>query len=427
MIFDSIGIPTTCHPTPTITTATTQRHSTSTVTGFVKEPYDASLVIAAIVSGALQALNAVPMSLSDLRIESGTVLVFAENSSMGQMVRWRDGKRWSASRLQGPFLLYREVEASSNSSPSTTTSPSSTHPEQEARFQNTVVRGKTKFVPNGLAKRTLTLTGSDGNRYRVISYFYPADVAHLYGDPPGGGVAGGKRLETPSRMRQFERFLGDEGVVVPVFTMPDLSFAAVRRGLVSESLKGVAAGGGGGGVGGAGVKVRMGGIVSPPSLMVESPAASLTEDGSGGEVARGGSGASGFGSVIRAPRNTASSSSHARISAPHSHSHAHSNEHSNHHVPTNHHHNTNSRYDHSPYPSPLRQHCVVLPPLHIHQRQFDVRDTVAAVAPLRKEDVDACACACGGLTGAKDVEGMFKRDPFWTEFPVVLAPLRGNT
>ncbi|ORY53878.1 hypothetical protein BCR33DRAFT_10755 [Rhizoclosmatium globosum] len=27
------------------------------------------------------------------------------------MARWRDGGTWSASRISGPFLLYREIES----------------------------------------------------------------------------------------------------------------------------------------------------------------------------------------------------------------------------------------------------------------------------------------------------------------------------
>ncbi|KAI8831471.1 Gti1/Pac2 family-domain-containing protein [Chytriomyces cf. hyalinus JEL632] len=192
------------------------RRFTETFRGFIKDPLDAQLCIEACIAGILQPLNMVPMSLSDLQIRSGTVLVFAENSNLGQMVRWRDGCRWSASRLQGPFLLYREVE-------SATTASTNTENERDIRFVNTVVRGKTRFVANGLAKRTLTLSGSDGNRYRVISYFYPSHVQHLYGDP----VANSSGLSTPSSMPEYSRF-SKRGPLHP-FSMPDLSYSALLR------------------------------------------------------------------------------------------------------------------------------------------------------------------------------------------------------
>ncbi|KAI8608038.1 Gti1/Pac2 family-domain-containing protein [Chytriomyces sp. MP71] len=204
------------------------RRFTETFRGFVKDPLDAQLLIEACIEGILQPLNIVPMSLSDLSIRSGTVLVFAENSNLGQMVRWRDGCRWSASRLQGPFLLYREVEANSG--------PQPTAMERDIRFCNTVVRGKTRFVPNGLAKRTLTLSGSDGNRYRVISYFYPCDVSHLYGDPLADEVEGKaardenqNELQTPSGLAQFARFLAKGSETMQSVSMPDLSWNALLR------------------------------------------------------------------------------------------------------------------------------------------------------------------------------------------------------
>lgn len=41
-------------------------------------------------------------------IKSGNVFVFAEDET--QMRRWTDGKVWSASRVNGSFLTYRELE-----------------------------------------------------------------------------------------------------------------------------------------------------------------------------------------------------------------------------------------------------------------------------------------------------------------------------
>ncbi|TPX73664.1 hypothetical protein CcCBS67573_g05052 [Chytriomyces confervae] len=172
-----------------------------TFRGFVKDTQDAQALIEACIAGALRPLNTTPEHLSHLRIRSGTCLVFGDDYSKhgdgrGHTARWRDGGRWSRSRLQGPFLLYREVEPTKTSVPSEDTyskflqTVASTEPEQCTRFRNTVLRPQTRFVPNGLAKRTITLTGSDGQRYRVISYFHPANVAHFYGDPdPTTGVS----------------------------------------------------------------------------------------------------------------------------------------------------------------------------------------------------------------------------------------------
>ncbi|KAJ3089170.1 hypothetical protein HK100_007836 [Physocladia obscura] len=221
------------------------RKFTETFRGFVKDPLDAALLIEVIVlfHNAKKRLTKETENKGLYCSFIATVeyvLVFAENSSMGQMVRWRDGCRWSASRLQGPFLLYREVE--------TSTTSSNSPPDREndpPRFINTVVRGKTRFVINGLAKRTLTLSGSDGNRYRVISYFYPSDVGHLYGDPvvPSSfassvtdkiDIGSSGRLSCPSSLPQFSQLLG--AVCVPQLAMPDLSYATLSRASAGSNL-----------------------------------------------------------------------------------------------------------------------------------------------------------------------------------------------
>ncbi|KAI8611800.1 Gti1/Pac2 family-domain-containing protein [Chytriomyces sp. MP71] len=184
--------------------------------GYVKNRMDALLLIEACIDGALFPLNVTPVDLSRVRIRSGTVLVFAENNNHSMMVRWRDGERWSPSRIHGQFLLYREVISTRNDS-----GIRNDVPETCTRFTTSGARPNTRLVPNGFAKRTITLTGSDGNRYRVISYFYPNNVAHLYGDetsaaiPPvirGGsrgnrGVPAGVLLSTPAQNPNLKRFV----------------------------------------------------------------------------------------------------------------------------------------------------------------------------------------------------------------------------
>ncbi|KAI8828789.1 Gti1/Pac2 family-domain-containing protein [Chytriomyces cf. hyalinus JEL632] len=165
-----------------VNTATGTTTNVETFYGYVKNRLDALLLIEACITRSLFPLNVIPADLSQIHIRSGTVLVFAENNHHSMMVRWRDGERWSPSRIHGQFLLYREVSSTRNTHyPLTTT-------ETCARFSTSGARPNTRLVPNGFAKRTITLTGSDSKRYRVISYFYPSDVAHLYGDPPDASV-----------------------------------------------------------------------------------------------------------------------------------------------------------------------------------------------------------------------------------------------
>ncbi|KAJ3024931.1 UNVERIFIED_CONTAM: hypothetical protein HDU68_007648 [Siphonaria sp. JEL0065] len=141
---------------------------------FISTPFDAQVILEAALDGKFPILNAGSTINGITIIQSGTIVIFAENNANSQMVRWRDGKRWSPSRPQGPYLLYREVESSTK-----TTFVGSTT-EQSTRFTNMALRANCRFIPNGLAKRTIGLTGSDGLKYRVISYFYPIDVEHFY-------------------------------------------------------------------------------------------------------------------------------------------------------------------------------------------------------------------------------------------------------
>ncbi|KAJ3265696.1 hypothetical protein HDU77_004226 [Chytriomyces hyalinus] len=145
------------------------KRSFETFYGFIKERNDAVALVEACVAGVLKPLKMVP---ADAKLRSGSVLVFAESSGI---TRWRDGENWSPSRIHGSFLLYREVQ------PKTMDKVPFLAQYQKSRFGTTSFRPKTQPVQHGFAKRTVSIVGSDGNRYRVISYFFPKDVTHLCG------------------------------------------------------------------------------------------------------------------------------------------------------------------------------------------------------------------------------------------------------
>ncbi|KAJ3297348.1 hypothetical protein HDU79_003963 [Rhizoclosmatium sp. JEL0117] len=162
-----------------------------TFRGFCKNKHDAQILVEACVAGYLFPLNVIPVDLSAMRLQSGTIIVFAESTSHTQMMRWRDGCRWSPSRVNGQFLLYREVE-------STKKPPSTAIVEESTRFNTPVPRPNTRLVPHGFAKRTISVQGSNGQNYRVISYFYPKDIAHLYGDDEESD-------DTPVNLKRHDR------------------------------------------------------------------------------------------------------------------------------------------------------------------------------------------------------------------------------
>lgn len=77
--------------------------------GYIGSTEDAVLVIQAVLNNELQPVSRRidPRERSD-RIVLGNVFVFIEETS--QIRRWTDGKMWSASRILGRFLMYRELD-----------------------------------------------------------------------------------------------------------------------------------------------------------------------------------------------------------------------------------------------------------------------------------------------------------------------------
>lgn len=96
------------------------------------------------------------------------------------MRRWTDGKSWSASRVNGSFLTYREMEGKraagsySNSGASSTrrnASPAGSQGEaQEAEGSGEGPDGY-RYKPDGLTKQSFSITTSLGQHLHLISYF----------------------------------------------------------------------------------------------------------------------------------------------------------------------------------------------------------------------------------------------------------------
>ncbi|KAJ3121658.1 hypothetical protein HK100_012287 [Physocladia obscura] len=169
----------------------TEKHARSgccdieTFFGFIKNKEDAMLIVEACVNGQLQATPR--CQHNKLKYRSGSVVVYTQNLSDKNSIRWRDGGSWSTSKLSDGFLLYREVEAFGVSR----------RLEKCALFKAGSIKSDCQLVPNGLAKRTICLSGSDGNRYRVISYFYPLEVEGYFKQTRRAF------LQRPSQMPEF--------------------------------------------------------------------------------------------------------------------------------------------------------------------------------------------------------------------------------
>ncbi|GAC93517.1 hypothetical protein PHSY_001082 [Pseudozyma hubeiensis SY62] len=88
---------------------------------------------------------------------SGSIFVWDEKEA--GMRRWTDGKCWSASRVSGCFLTYRELEARKKPSSSITGGPTSN-----------------LYKAEGLIKQSFSMTTTSGRKLHVISYYTKRDV-----------------------------------------------------------------------------------------------------------------------------------------------------------------------------------------------------------------------------------------------------------
>ncbi|KAI8827617.1 Gti1/Pac2 family-domain-containing protein, partial [Chytriomyces cf. hyalinus JEL632] len=148
-----------------------QKPPLETFHGFIKDSIDAQLLVESCIAHLHNPVLDLPIGMTSFPLRSGTVIVFPEGSQETLRVRWRDGCSWSSSKVNGPFLLYRETEikSSSNSIPSPVKQTSRDKPA--GLFTVTSVRANSQLVQNGFAKRTISILGSNNRKYRVVSYF----------------------------------------------------------------------------------------------------------------------------------------------------------------------------------------------------------------------------------------------------------------
>ncbi|KAJ3243792.1 hypothetical protein HDU78_011777 [Chytriomyces hyalinus] len=211
--------------------------------GFVKEPTDALLIVEGCIRGILISTDKTPIDLEEeIPIRSGSIVVFEESSK-----RWRDGRRWSPSRVHGPFLLYREVEPTSTGPEPRKSKP--THildtriPGLEPTYSCKTLKQNTRLVEEGLTKRTITLKGSDARRYRVISYYARQDVIDMYVSPSNNEMG----LVVPSETPQLNALLRDPSLDVNALLSESIDLAKYASEVVlakksrkEDSIKAVA-------------------------------------------------------------------------------------------------------------------------------------------------------------------------------------------
>ncbi|KAI9364440.1 Gti1/Pac2 family-domain-containing protein [Zopfochytrium polystomum] len=142
--------------------------------GFISTPLDALMVVEGCRLGLLHTLDVRPREISDIVIRSGSVIVFDEAGS--RMRRWRDNRKWSPSRVAGPFLLYKEIDTADSQRKSIAQMPTKCIPGVDPVFGAGVLRGDCRILDDGLTKKTMSVVMDDGKKYRVISYYLRSDV-----------------------------------------------------------------------------------------------------------------------------------------------------------------------------------------------------------------------------------------------------------
>ncbi|KAM3078332.1 Gluconate transport-inducing protein [Clarireedia jacksonii] len=110
-------------------------------------------------------------------IKSGSVFVWDEREA--GMRRWTDGKSWSASRVSGSFLTYREMEGKRGGGqfvpPPVSRMAGKTPDSGKGSDDDQDMDGDGpdgyRYKPDGLMKQSFSITTSTGQHLHLISYF----------------------------------------------------------------------------------------------------------------------------------------------------------------------------------------------------------------------------------------------------------------
>jgi len=146
-----------------------------TYNGHVRTPTDAIILFEACRLGILPRVQRRLSEKERQQIRSGSVFVWDEREA--GMRRWTDGKSWSASRVSGSFLTYREMEGKRGGNSFVTpankgpkTSEGGGDDQQHAGEGEEGPDGY-RYKPDGLMKQSFSITTSQGQHLHLISYY----------------------------------------------------------------------------------------------------------------------------------------------------------------------------------------------------------------------------------------------------------------
>src|SRR4051812_32394326 len=135
-----------------------------TYTGHVRTPADAIILFEACRLGLLPRVQRRLSEKERQSIKSGSVFVWDEREA--GMRRWTDGKSWSASRVSGSFLTYREMEGKRGGGhvPQASASRAGKTPDSNRGSDEDPAEGGEegpdgyRYKPDGLMKQSFSIT-----------------------------------------------------------------------------------------------------------------------------------------------------------------------------------------------------------------------------------------------------------------------------
>ncbi|MAD86724.1 MAG: hypothetical protein CL912_27520 [Deltaproteobacteria bacterium] len=145
--------------------------------GHVRSPADAIKLFEACRLGLLPRVQRRLSEKERQSIKSGSVFVWDEREA--GMRRWTDGKSWSASRVSGSFLTYREMEGKRGGGQfvpppvrrSNGKTPDSARGSDEDLDMDGDGPDGYRYKPDGLMKQSFSITTSTGQHLHLISYY----------------------------------------------------------------------------------------------------------------------------------------------------------------------------------------------------------------------------------------------------------------
>ncbi|CAG8492688.1 10645_t:CDS:2 [Funneliformis caledonium] len=179
--------------------------------GYVKSPQDAILLFEACRMGFLSRIQRRLSEKERSSIRSGSVFVWDEREA--GMRRWTDGKSWSASRVSGSFLTYRELESKRKSNSRGSNNPhdlSSEDTDSSESYHSSTKKSMSsaneqcRYKHGGLVKQSFSITTTAHQKLHLICYYTKADVIN-------------EKLQVPSHDDKLK------GIIIPKGMYPETS------------------------------------------------------------------------------------------------------------------------------------------------------------------------------------------------------------